>query len=107
MNREDYMDSMDAHYDKLNEISHKEYGKEYSDLPVNIQKIVENILSDRKGSSTVYQLDDGRVVGEQEAKEYRDNYGKMMEDAWEDYKSRQGSRKHQNVSKLITSRLTK
>lgn len=109
MNNETYYDTIDSYYDDLNSIAHREYGQEYSDLPVNVQKIVENILSSRHGrkgnTNTVYRLDTGEIVGESRAREYQENYGKMMEDAWNEHvKSRKGNK---NVSNIIISRLTK
>ena len=41
-------------------------------------------LGGRKGS--VYQLDNGAIVNEAEAKEYQENYGNMMDQAWEEHK---------------------
>lgn len=76
-------------------------------------------LGGRKGS--VYELDNGRIVGEQEAKEYQENYGNMMEQAWEEHKRKKRignpikninpklaqNAVGKNVSKLVTNRLTK
>lgn len=78
-----------------------------------------NRLGGRKG--TVYQLDNGSIVNEAEAKEYQENYGNMMEQAWEEHKRKKRignpikninpklaqSAVGKNVSKLVTNRLTK
>ena len=76
-------------------------------------------LGGRKG--TVYQLDNGSIVNEAEAKEYQENYGNMMDQAWEEHKRKKRignpvknidpklaqSAVGKNVSRLVTNRLTK
>lgn len=117
-----YARGMDDYYRKVDAISFREYGKHYEELDVHAQKRVESLVdmqvSARKGS--IYQLEDGRIVNEQEAEQYRKDYVKMMEQDWEDYKkNRKGNPINnidpkigqnivgKNVSKLVTNRLNK
>lgn len=117
-----YARGMDDYYRKVDAISLREYGKHYEELDVHAQKRVESLVdmqgSERKGS--IYQLEDGRIVNEQEAEQYRKDYVKMMEQDWEDYKkNRKGNPINnidprigqntvgKNVSRLVTNRLNK
>lgn len=117
-----YARGMDDYYRKVDAISLREYGKHYEELDVHAQKRVESLVdlqgSARKGS--IYQLEDGRIVGEKEAEQYRKDYIKMMEQDWEDYKkNRKGNPINnidpkigksivgKNVSNLVTNRLNK
>lgn len=111
-----YARGMDDYYRKVDAISLREYGKHYEELDVHAQKRVESLVdmqgSARKGS--IYQLEDGRIVNEEEAEQYRKDYVKMMEQDWEEYKkNRKGNPKigqiavGKNVSNLVTNRLTK
>lgn len=117
-NREKYEQSMDKFYEDAEMLSQNKYGKSYYDLDVFAKKDIESMIenkSARQGSSdTVYQLDNGKVVGEEEAKKYQENYGNMMDQVWEEYKrKRDGSgrfvsdRSYPTVSKIVTDRLTK
>ena len=105
-----YARGMDDYYRKLNMIALREHGKHYDDLDIHAKKVVESKVSlqgSRKGEP-VFQLDNGKVVGEKEAQEYQNNYVNMMEQAWEKHKEekeRKGS--HQNVSNIVIDRLTK
>lgn len=105
-----------------------------SDIAIDEGKTVDTLVSEmsefrrnsnpdrlgvRKGS--VYQLDNGAIVNEDEAKEYQENYGNMMDQAWEEHKRKKRignpikninpklaqSAVGKNVSKLVTNRLTK
>lgn len=117
-----YTRGMDDFYRKVDAISLREYDKHYEELDVHAQKRVESLVdmqgSERKGS--IYQLEDGRIVNEQEAEQYRKDYVKMMEQDWEDYKkNRKGNPINnidprigqntvgKNVSRLVTNRLNK
>ena len=117
-----YARGMDDYYRKVDAISLREYGKHYEELDVHAQKRVESLVdlqgSARKG--TIFKTEDGRIVGEKEAEQYRKYYVKMMEQDWEDYKNnRKGNPINnidpkigqnivgKNVSNLVTSRLTK
>ena len=122
--REKYEKSMDKHFDDLDMLSMNKFGRHYDELSVNEQKEIESMIDNKKArtgsgifqkegkDTTVYQLDDGRIVGPKAAEEYRNNYGKMMDDAWEQYKKskeRKGSASPdcENVSKIILNRLTR
>lgn len=122
--REKYEKSMDKHFDDLDMLSMNKFGRHYDELSVNEQKEIESMIDNKKArtgsgifqkegkDTTVYQLDDGRIVGPKAAEEYRKNYGKMMDDAWEQYKKskeRKGSASPdcENVSKIILNRLTR
>lgn len=115
-----YARGMDDYYRKVDAISLREYGKHYEELDVHAQKRVESLVdmqgSARKGS--IYQLEDGRIVNEQEAKDYQNKYVDMMDQAWEEHKkNRKGNPINnidpkigqsvvgKNVSNLVTSRL--
>lgn len=117
-----YARGMDDFYRKVDAISFREYGKHYEELDVHAQKRVESLVdmqgSARKGS--IYQLEDGRIVNEQEAKDYQNKYVDMMDQAWEEHKkNRKGNPINnidpkigknivgKNVSKLVTNRLSK
>ena len=105
-----YARGMDDYHRKLNMIALREHGKHYDDLDIHAKKDVESKVSlqgSRKGGP-VFQLDNGKVVGEKEAQEYQNNYVNMMEQAWEKHKEekeRKGS--HRNVSNIVIDRLTK
>ena len=105
-----YARGMDDYYRKLNMIALREYGKHYEDLDIHAKKVVESKVSlqgSRKGEP-VFQLDNGKIVGEKEAQDYQNNYVNMMEQAWEKHKQekdRKGS--HRNVSNIVIDRLTK
>lgn len=92
-----YARGMDDLYRKVDAISLKEYGSHYEELSVKDQKTVESkveMQGYRKGDAgtEVYRLDDGRVVGAQEAKNYQSNYVKMMEEAHDEYmRNRKGN----------------
>lgn len=92
-----YARGMDDFYRKVDAIALKEYGSHYEELSVKDQKIVESkveMQGSRKGDAgtEVYRLDDGRVVGAQEAQNYQNNYVKMMEEAHEEYmRNRKGN----------------
>lgn len=117
-----YARGMDDFYRKVDAISLREYGKHYEELDVHAQKRVESLVdmqgSSRKGS--IYQLEDGRIVNEEEAKDYQNKYVDMMDQAWEEHKKKRKGNPIQNidpkicqnvlgknVSKLVTNRLTK
>ena len=105
-----YARGMDDYHRKLTMIALREHGKHYDDLDIHAKKDVESKVSlqgSRKGEP-VFQLDNGKVVGEKEAQEYQNNYANMMEQAWEKHKEekeRKGS--HRNVSNIVIDRLTK
>ena len=105
-----YARGMDDYHRKLTMIALREHGKHYDDLDIHAKKDVESKVSlqgSRKGEP-VFQLDNGKVVGEKEAQEYQNNYANMMEQAWEKHKQekdRKGS--HHNVSNIVIDRLTK
>lgn len=106
--QQSYARGMDDYHRKLNMVSLREYGKHYEDLDVHAKRNVESKVNMQGRKGTVYQLDNGKVVGEQEAKEYQSNYVNMMEQAWEKHneeQDRNGS--HKSVSSLIVDRLTK
>lgn len=92
-----YARGMDDFYRKVDAIALKEYESHYEELSVKDQKIVESkveMQGSRKGDAgtEVYRLDDGRVVGAQEAKNYQSNYVKMMEEAHDEYmRNRKGN----------------
>lgn len=115
-----YARGMDDYYRKVDTISLREYGKHYEELDVHAKKRVESLVdmqgSARKGS--IYQLEDGRIVNEQEAKDYQNKYVDMMDQAWEEHKkNRKGNPINnidpkigqsvvgKNVSNLVKSRL--
>ena len=105
-----YARGMDDYYRKLNMIALREHGKHYEDLDIHAKKDVESKVSlqgSRKGEP-VFELDNGKIVGEKEAQEYKNNYVNMMEQEWEKHKQekdRKGS--HRNVSNIVIDRLTK
>ena len=116
-----YARGMDDFYRKVDAISLREYGKHYEELDVHAQKRVESLV-DRQGSRKggIFQLDNGSIVNEKEAEEYKNNYGNMMDQAWEEHKkNRKGNPINnidpkigqnvvgKNVSKLVTNRLNK
>lgn len=58
-----------------------------------IESVISLLSGTRRGSSRkgeVYRLDDGRVVDEKTANEYKDNYKNMMDAAWEEHKRKGG-----------------
>lgn len=116
-----YARGMDDFHRKVDAISLREYGKHYEELDVHAQKRVESLV-DRQGSrkGEIFQLDNGSIVNEKEAEEYKNNYGNMMDQAWEEHKKkRKGNPINnidpkigqnvvgKNVSKLVTNRLNK
>lgn len=112
--REKYEKSMDEHFENLNMLSMNKFGKHYDELSVTEQKEIEAMIDTKKArqGNGVFQLDNGKVVGAKEAEEYKNNYGKMMDDAWEQYKKskeRKGSASPdcENASKIILNRLTR
>ena len=117
-----YARGMDDYYRKVDAISLREYGKHYEELDVHAQKRVESLVdlqgSARKG--TIFKTEDGRIVGEKEAEDYRNKYVDMMDQAWEEHKkNRKGNPINnidpkigqnivgKNVSKIVTNRLNK
>lgn len=117
-----YARGMDDYYRKVDAISLREYGKHYEELDVHAQKRVESLVdmqvSARKG--TIFKTEDGRIVGEKEAKDYQNKYVYMMDQAWEEYKKkRKGNPINnidpklvqnvvgKNVSKIVTDRLNR
>lgn len=112
--REKYEKSMDEHFEDLDMLSMNKFGKHYDELSVSEQKEIEAMIDTKKArqGNGVFQLDNGKVVGAKEAEEYKNNYGKMMDDAWEQYKKskeRKGSASPdcENASKIILNRLTR
>lgn len=112
--REKYEKSMDEHFEDLDMLSMNKFGKHYDELSVSEQKEIEAMIDTKKArqGNGVFQLDNGKVVGAKEAEEYKNNYGKMMDDAWEQYKKskeRKGSTSPdcENASKIILNRLTR
>lgn len=98
-------------------------GKSVDTLVAEMQEFRRTSNTDRLGGrkGSVWELDNGRIVNEQEAKEYQENYVNMMEQAWEEHKRKKRignpikninpklaqSAVGKNVSKLVTNRLTK
>lgn len=112
--REKYEKSMDEHFEDLDMLSMNKFGRHYDELSVTDQKEIEAMIDTKKArkGNGVFQLDNGKVVGAKEAEEYKNNYGKMMDDAWEQYKKskeRKGlaSPDCENASKIILNRLTR
>lgn len=112
--REKYEKSMDGSFKDLDMLSMNKFGKHYDEISVNDQKEIENMINSKKArkGSGVFQLDNGKVVGAKEAEEYKKNYGKMMDDAWEQYKKskeRKGSAcpDCENASQIILDRLSR
>lgn len=112
--REKYEKSMDEHFEDLDMLSMNKFGRHYDELSVSEQKEIEAMIDTKKArqGNGVFQLDNGKVVGAKEAEEYKNNYGKMMDDAWEQYKKskeRKGSASPdcENASKIILNRLTR
>lgn len=112
--REKYEKSMDDSFKDLDMLSMNKFGKHYDEISVNDQKEIENMVNSKKArkGSGVFQLDNGKVVGAKEAEEYKKNYGKMMDDAWEQYKKskeRKGSAcpDCENASQIILDRLSR
>ena len=119
--QQSYARGMDDYYRKVDAISLREYGKHYEELDVHAQKRVESLV-DRQGSrkGEIFQLDNGSIVNEHEAEEYKNNYANMMDQAWEEHKKKRKGNPinnidpkigqnivSKNVSKLVTNRLTK
>ena len=112
--RDKYEKSMDKHFEDLDMLSMNKFGRHYDELSVTDQKEIEAMIDNKKArkGSGVFQLDNGKVVGAKEAEEYKKNYGKMMDDAWEQYKKSK-ERKGlacpdcENASKIILNRLTR
>lgn len=123
---EDWEDTVflpeDEALEQLSEISEFE-GKSVDTLVAEMSEFRRNSNPDRLGGrkGSVYQLDNGSIVNEAEAKEYKENYGNMMDQAWEEHKRKKRignpikninpklaqSAVGKNVSKLVTNRLTK
>lgn len=92
--REKYEKSMDKYFEDLDMLSINKFGRHYDELSITEQKEIESMIDNKKArtGSAIYQLDDGRIVGEKEAEEYRNNYGKMMDGSWEQYKNSKESK---------------
>lgn len=123
---EDWEDTVflpeDEALEQLSEIAEFE-GKSVDTLVAEMSEFRRNSNPDRLGGrkGSVYQLDNGSIVNEAEAKEYKENYGNMMDQAWEEHKRKKRignpikninpklaqSAVGKNVSKLVTNRLTK
>ena len=123
---EDWEDTVflpeDEALEQLSEIAAWE-GKSVDTLVSEMSEFRRNSNPDRLGGrkGSVYQLDNGAIVNEAEAKEYQENYGNMMDQAWEEHKRKKRignpikninpklaqSAVGKNVSKLVTNRLTK
>ena len=123
---EDWKDTVflpeDEALEQLSEIAEWE-GKSVDTLVAEMSEFRRNSNPDRLGGrkGSVYQLDNGAIVNEAEAKEYQENYGNMMDQAWEEHKRKKRignpikninpklaqSAVGKNVSKLVTNRLTK
>lgn len=117
-----YARGMDDYYRKVYAISLREYGKHYEELDVHAQKRVESLV-DMQGSArkgTIFKTEDGRIVGEKEAKDYQNKYVDMMDQAWEEYKKKRKGNPINNidpyigqnvvgkdVSKIVTDRLNR
>lgn len=101
-----YARGMDDSYRKVDAISLREYGVHYEELTVDKQKEVESrvdMQGSRKGTSDtgVYQLDNGKIVGKDEADQYKSNYINMMEQAWEDHKKNRKGNPVNNIDPKI------
>ena len=101
-----YARGMDDFYRKVDAISLREYGVHYEELTVDKQKEVESrvdMQGSRKGTSDtgVYQLDNGKIVGKDEADQYKSNYINMMEQAWEDHKKNRKGNPVNNIDPKI------
>lgn len=111
----------DEALETLSDIAESE-GKTVDTLVAEMSEFKRTSNPDRLGNrqGSIYQLEDGRIVNEKEAEQYRKDYVKMMEQDWEDYKkNRKGNPINnidpkicqnvvgKNVSKLVTNRLSK